>query len=66
MYALTPSFELYGPKKVDVVVSINKADFTITQANFCYFLNTKAEYTLVYGPGILRKNCVGVDTILII
>jgi len=54
----SPSFEIYGAKKVSVVVSFNKQDFTITQAEFEYYLNTKAENTIAYGPGVLLSNNV--------
>lgn len=52
----TPNFENYGPRKVDVFVSINKQDFTITKASYTYYLNTKADKTLAYGPGLLMDN----------
>jgi dynein heavy chain len=63
---LTPSFEAFGPRKVEVYVSINKADYTITKANYTYFLNTKAENTIAYGPGVLAENSVGYETRIII
>lgn len=65
----TPSFENFGPKKVTVTVSINKGDYTITSSEYSYFLNTKAEKTLAYGPGLLSgefKNAVGEETCFII
>lgn len=65
----TPSFEQFGPKKVTVTVSINKADYTITSTEYAYFLNTKAEKTIAYGPGLLSgefKNAVGEETVFII
>jgi len=56
----TPSFENIGPKEgVEVTCSIKGADFTITSTFFTYFLNTKAENTLAYGPGILGENVAG-------
>jgi len=56
----TPSFENIGPREnVEVFVSIKGADFTITSTFFTYFLNTKAENTIAYGPGILSENVAG-------
>lgn len=60
----TPSFDY--PKKTDVFLKIGTGDFTIGSREFTYYLNTKAENTLAYGPGILSDNAVGYDTILII
>jgi dynein heavy chain, axonemal len=62
----TPSFENLGPRDAEVRVSINKGDFTITSTRFCYYLNTKAEQTIAYGPGLLHDNLVGLDTIFVI
>jgi len=39
---------------------------TITSTFFTYFLNTKAENTLAYGPGILGENVAGCPTSIII
>ena len=58
----TPSFELIGPKEVEVMLAIDRGDFTITKTKFSYFLNTKAERTLAYGPGLQCENPVGVKT----
>jgi len=59
----TPSFENIGPKEgVEVFVSIKGADFTITSTFFTYFLNTKAENTIAYGPGLLGENVAGQET----
>ena len=65
----TPSFEIFGPKKVTVTVSINKGDFTITQTEYTYFYNTKAQKTIAYGPGLLSgefKNAITDPTTFII
>lgn len=43
-----------------------KSDITITKSDFTYFLNTKADQTIAYGPGLLKDNAVGVDTMFII
>ena len=45
---------------------MNKGDFTITSTNFTYYLNTKAENTIAYGPGLLHCNLVGHDTVFLI
>jgi len=52
----TPSFEKHGAKKAEVRVSINKMDYTIECANFTYYLNTKADKTIAFGPGLLKDN----------
>lgn len=62
----TPSFEQFGAKKVDVVVSINKGDYTITKSYFTFYLNTKGENSIAYGPGLLNTNCAGEETCFII
>lgn len=62
LYCDTPSFEKHGAKQVEVRVSINKQDYTIQGSFFKYYLNTKAEKTLAFGPGLLEKNAIGVDT----
>lgn len=66
LVCISPSFEIYGPRKVEVVISINKADFTITKAYYTYYLNTKAEYTIAFGPGLLTENAVGQETMFVI
>jgi len=58
----TPSFETFGAKKVNVVISINKQDYTITMTEFQYYLNTKAENCIVYGPGALLDHNVAGET----
>ena len=63
---LTPTFENYGPRKVEVTVSINKQDFTITKSFYTYYLNTKADKTLAYGPGLLNENACKVETVFVI
>merc|ERR1711918_139942 len=63
----TPSFENIGPKEgVEVFVSIKGADMTITSTFFTYYLNTKAENTIAYGPGVLGENVAGRDTAIIV
>lgn len=56
----TPSFENYGPRKVEVRLQFGKMDPTITSTHFTYFLNTKADQTIAFGPGLLHDNAVGV------
>ena len=47
-------------------LSFGKSDITITKIDFTYFLNTKADQTIAYGPGLLKDNAVGVDTMFVI
>jgi dynein heavy chain len=50
----TPSFENVGlPKEAIVTISLNKGDYSITTAEFCYFYNTKADHCIAIGPGVL-------------
>lgn len=62
--AETPAFA--DPKKVQVVVSINKGDFTITQTDFQYYLNTDGAKCIAYGTGILQNNAINTPTSFII
>ncbi len=39
---------------------------TITKADFTYFLNTKADQTICYGPGLLDGNVVDGEAMFII
>jgi len=58
---------MIGPKEnVEVFVSIKGGDFTITSTFFTYFLNTKAENCIAYGPGLMTENCQGGETIIIV
>lgn len=52
----TPPFD--QPKKCEIRVSCGKYDMTITSAEFTYFLNTKADQTIAFGPGLLEGNHV--------
>jgi hypothetical protein len=36
-----------------VLVSIGKGDYTITKADYTYYLNTVGDKTIAYGPGLL-------------
>ena len=62
----TPNFESFGAKKAEVRISINKGDYTILSSSFTYYLNTKADRTIAYGPGLLTENLVGHETAFMI
>ena len=47
-------------------MSCGKYDLTITSAEFTYFLNTKADQTIVYGPGLLEDNHVDAEAMFFI
>ena len=66
LWCETPNFESFGAKKAEVRLSINKGDFTITSSSFTYYLNTKAEKTIAYGPGLLQENLCGHETVFLI
>lgn len=44
----------------------NKSDFTITKSYFTYFLNTRAETSIAYGPGLMSNNVAGSETVIVI
>ena len=58
----SPNFEEVGPKEVEVKVFYESEDLTITKSEFKYFLNTRAEKTIAFGPGLLKSNAVGAKT----
>ena len=41
-------------------------DLTITSAEFTYYLNTKADQTICFGPGLLEDNYTEAETMFII
>lgn len=45
---------------------MNKGDYTITKSYFEYYLNTKAEKTIAYGPGLLSENNPTTSTCIVI
>jgi dynein heavy chain len=45
-----------------VRIRAERQDLTIVSTAFKYFLNTKAEKTISFGPGLLPKNHVGTET----
>lgn len=55
----TPALEQYGPRKAEVTLTIGRGDSTITSSVFTYYLNTQAEHTICYGPGLLKNNAPG-------
>jgi dynein heavy chain len=62
----TPSFENFGPKKCEIRVMCGRYDLTITSAEFTYYLNTKADQTICFGPGLLEDNYTEAETMFII
>ena len=56
---VTPNFEQFGPKECVIQLSIGGKDLTTTWINFNYFLNTRANKSLAFGPGLLQEVCVG-------
>lgn len=62
----TPDYLNYGAKKCDVHVAIGKGDYTITKAEYTYYLNTVGEKTIAYGPGLLQENAINVETMFVI
>lgn len=63
---LTPNFESFGPRKCEIRVQCGRFDLTITSAEFTYYLNTKADKTICFGPGLLEDNHVDAEAMFII
>jgi dynein heavy chain len=57
--AITPNFEIHGPKECTVQLSILGNELTTTFVHYSYFLNTRAYKSLAFGPGILKEQAVG-------
>lgn len=53
MTCMTPAFDQFGAKQSIIQLLIGNGDLTTTWIPFQYFLDTKADKSLVYGPGVL-------------
>ena len=62
----TPSFEAIGPKEAEIRVSIRGGAYTITSTKFTYFMNTRAQKSLAFGPGLLKEGSAGNSTVFFI
>jgi len=51
-----------GPRECQVKVQIGPRDFTTTMTNYSFFLNSIAEKSLCFGPGVLQEQQAGVET----
>ncbi|CAE8644450.1 unnamed protein product [Polarella glacialis] len=51
-----------GPRECQVRVQIGPRDFTTTMTNYSFFLNSIAEKSLCFGPGVLQEQQAGVET----
>ena len=63
---VTPNFEQFGPKECVMQISIASDAYTTTWITFNYFLNTRANKSLAYGPGLLSEVCPGTEVEFII
>jgi dynein heavy chain len=64
---LTPNVAAtMGPKECIVRVQIGARDLTTTTTTYAFFLNSIAEKSLCFGPGVLQEQQAGVETRLII
>jgi dynein heavy chain len=61
-----PVISSIGPKECEVRLAIGIRDFTTTVTNYLYFLDTVAEKSLTYGPGVLEEQQANVETRLMI
>merc|ERR1712187_1037764 len=60
---LTPAvLATIGPKECQVRVQIGARDFTTTLAHYCFFLNSIAEKSLCFGPGVLLEQQANAET----
>jgi len=63
---VTPNFEQFGPKECVMQISIASDAYTTTWIMFNYFLNTRANKSLAYGPGLLPEVAPGHEVEFII
>eukprot|EP00831_Metopus_contortus_P040903 TRINITY_DN3203_c0_g1_i8.p1 TRINITY_DN3203_c0_g1~~TRINITY_DN3203_c0_g1_i8.p1 ORF type:complete len:745 (+),score=131.71 TRINITY_DN3203_c0_g1_i8:493-2727(+) len=49
---VTPSFEAFGPKEVEVKLQRQGQDLSITSSRFSFFKNTRAIKSVAFGPGV--------------
>jgi len=56
---ITPNFEAFGPKGCVMQLQISGEDLTTTWIPFQFFLNTRANKSLAFGPGLLENVCAG-------
>ena len=66
MTCMTPAFDQFGAKQCIMQLLIGNGDLTTTWIPFQYFLDTKADKSLVYGPGVLKENLMGTETEFVI
>jgi dynein heavy chain len=66
MTCMTPAFDQFGAKQCIMQLLIGNGDLTTTWIPFQYFLDTKADKSLVYGPGVLKGNLMGSETEFVI
>merc|ERR1712187_796157 len=60
---LTPAvLATIGPKECQVRVQIGARDFTTTLAHYQFFLNSIAEKSLCFGPGVLQEQQANTET----
>ena len=57
--AFTPPFDSYGARGAICQLSIQGGDLTTTFVQFNYFMNTRANMSLCYGPGVQESNASG-------
>ncbi len=62
----TPNFDGSQPGLSDVRLIASGHDITITQAQFSYFLNTKADKTVAFGPGVFPENNISKESLFYI
>ena len=54
----SPDWSKYSPGEVDVRVSIGGEGLTVNKIKWNYYVNTKPQKCIAYGPGLFEKGCV--------
>lgn len=63
---ISPNFEDFGPREAVMQVTCANGDLTTTWIPFHFFLNTRANKSLAYGPGLLKESVAGSDVEFVI
>jgi dynein heavy chain len=56
---VTPAFDAFGAKEAVIQIVIGSEDISTTWVTFQYFLNTRANKSLCYGPGTQKEAGLG-------
>lgn len=62
----TPNFDESYPGQSEVRLIAAGHDITITKVHFSYFLNTKADKSVAFGPGVFPENNITKESLFYI